>query len=97
MTSIRVICRLRPLNKKEIGLGGETCVNFNDKNIKVLFFLKKKLILIDRLLQQIKNMILVLIVFLVQIVYKKKYLNMQLNQLLKVKYSYYYKKKIVKG
>ena len=35
MTSIKVICRLRPLNKKEIGLGGETCVIFNDKNINV--------------------------------------------------------------
>ena len=40
MTSIRVICRLRPLNKKEIGLGGEICVNFNEKNIKVTLFKK---------------------------------------------------------
>ena len=37
MTSIKVICRLRPLNKKEIGLGGETCVVFNEKNINVFF------------------------------------------------------------
>ena len=40
MTSIRVICRLRPLNKKEIGLGGEICINFNEKNINVIIFKK---------------------------------------------------------
>ena len=40
MTSIRVICRLRPLNKKEIGFDGEICVNFNEKNIKVNLFKK---------------------------------------------------------
>ena len=39
MTSIKVICRLRPLNKKEMGLGGETCVVFNDTNINVNYFI----------------------------------------------------------
>ena len=39
MTSIKVICRLRPLNKKEMGLGGETCVVFNDTNINVNYLI----------------------------------------------------------
>jgi kinesin family protein 5 len=33
--NIRVVCRLRPLNKIEIGHGGECCVNFSDKSIEI--------------------------------------------------------------
>ena len=32
---IRVVCRLRPLNSLELSKGGQSCVNFNEKNIKV--------------------------------------------------------------
>jgi kinesin family protein 5 len=33
--NIRVVCRLRPLNKIEIGHGGECCVKFSDKQIQI--------------------------------------------------------------
>lgn len=34
-TSIRVVCRFRPLNKLEIGLGGETCIDINNNQVQV--------------------------------------------------------------
>ena len=33
--NIRVVCRLRPINKKEESMGGEICVKYSEKNIKV--------------------------------------------------------------
>ena len=33
--NIRVVCRLRPVNKKEESMGGEICVKYTEKNIKV--------------------------------------------------------------
>lgn len=33
--NIRVVCRLRPLNKIEMGHGGECCVKFSDKSIQI--------------------------------------------------------------
>ena len=33
--NIRVVCRLRPLNKIEIEHGGECCVRFTDKTIQI--------------------------------------------------------------
>ena len=34
-TSIRVICRVRPLNQMEISQGGNIAVTFNEKTIKI--------------------------------------------------------------
>ena len=33
--SIRVVCRLRPLNKIEIANNGEECVNYSEKDITI--------------------------------------------------------------
>lgn len=33
--NIRVVCRLRPLNKIEIGHGGECCVKFSENSIQI--------------------------------------------------------------
>ena len=33
--NIRVVCRLRPINKKEEAMGGEICLKYSEKNIKV--------------------------------------------------------------
>ena len=32
-TNIRVICRFRPINKLEMSMGGETCVDLDDRNV----------------------------------------------------------------
>ncbi len=39
--NIRVICRMRPLNKLEISTGGECCVEYSDNKItsRVGFFI----------------------------------------------------------
>lgn len=33
--NIKVVCRLRPLNKIEIAHGGECCVKHSDKSIQI--------------------------------------------------------------
>jgi hypothetical protein len=33
--NVRVVCRIRPTNQKEINSGGTTCVKFNDTTIEV--------------------------------------------------------------
>lgn len=34
-TSIKVVCRLRPLNSIEMNQGGHCCVQYTDKSIKI--------------------------------------------------------------
>lgn len=38
---IKVVCRMRPLNELEKSQGGQCCVVFNQKTIKLKVFLKK--------------------------------------------------------
>ena len=33
--NVRVVCRIRPTNQKEISSGGNTCVKFNDTTVEV--------------------------------------------------------------
>jgi hypothetical protein len=34
--NVKVVCRIRPTNDKEIAAGGTTCVKFNDNGIDVI-------------------------------------------------------------
>lgn len=34
-TSIKVVCRFRPLNKLEIGMGGETCIDVTNNAVEL--------------------------------------------------------------
>lgn len=41
--AIRVVCRLRPLNKIEIANQGVECVEYTDKDITIAVFAYKKI------------------------------------------------------
>jgi len=76
-TSIRVFCRVRPLNALEISEGGECCVEYTEKNIKVkvnLFKFKEQYLISFRLPVMTNPTTLVLMESLALKLHKLKFL-----------------------
>jgi hypothetical protein len=83
--NVKVVCRVRPLNNKEMEMNGIVCLEFHDErtiSIKSQVYTNVVFIINSRLMESLIN--LFLIVFLIQVQHKRKCLSMQLNQLLRV-------------
>jgi len=91
-TSIKVFTRLRPLNRLEKEQGGECCVQYTDKAIKVKVSLPALFCVINpnklRLVALKPLMISALMAFLAQKIHNWNCLMLLLNQLLMVRYEF---------